>query len=98
MSKSKKNGKHKTNGHSKTSGQKRTPYPYEKFVEIWTRSSSVAEVVTATGLSKNTVSALSTKLRKNKVPLKVMPRRTARVIDATALTKIIKQSSTSPRA
>ena len=84
----------KSNG--KSNGKaKREPYSYEVFVKNWTKSNSVAEVVAATGLSKNTVSAMSTKLRKQGVKLKIMPRATARVIDATLLNKIVKDSTPS---
>lgn len=83
MSKTKKNGK----------GTRREPYSYEAFVKNWTKAGSVAEVVAMTGLSKNTVSAMSTKLRKNGVKLKIMPRMTARVIDASILNKIVKDST-----
>lgn len=87
---SKKNGK--SNG--KTNGKtRREPYDYAVFVKNWTKSASVAEVVAATGLSKNTVSAMSTKLRKNGVKLKIMPRQTARVIDASVLNKIVKDAT-----
>ncbi len=86
---SKKNGK--SNGNGKTT--KREPYSYDVFVKNWTKSGSVAEVVAATGLSKNTVSAMSTKLRKAGVKLKIMPRQTARVIDPTALNKIVKDAT-----
>lgn len=88
---SKKNGK--ANGKTR-----REPYSYEAFVKNWTKSNSVAEVVAATGLSKNTVSAMSTKLRKNGVKLKIMPRATARVIDANVLNKIVKDSTPSKSA
>lgn len=88
---SKKNGK--SNGKTR-----REPYSYEAFVKNWTKSNSVAEVVAATGLSKNTVSAMSTKLRKNGVKLKIMPRATARVIDATVLNKIVKDSTPSSKS
>ncbi len=87
----------KSNGHSKKNGngkaKRREPYDYAVFVKNWTKAGSVAEVVAMTGLSKNTVSAMSTKLRKNGVKLKVMPRRTARVIDAAALNAIVKDST-----
>lgn len=69
---------------------RREPYPYEAFVKTWSKSNSVAEVVTATGLTKNTVSAISTKLRKEGVKLKMMPRRTARPIDVSSLNRIVK--------
>jgi len=89
---SKKNGK--SNGAAKTAKTaKREPYSYDVFVKNWTKSNSVAEVVAATGLSKNTVSAMSTKLRKAGVKLKIMPRQTARVIDPGALNKIVKDAT-----
>jgi len=80
---------------SKNNGKStgKAPYSYEAFVKNWTKSSNVAEVVTATGLSRNTVSAMSTKLRKQGVKLKMMPRRTARPVDAGALNKIIKDAT-----
>lgn len=71
----------------------RVPYSYETFVKNWTKAASVAEVVAMTGLSKNTVSAMSTKLRKEGVKLKIMPRMTARVIDASVLNKIVKDAT-----
>lgn len=74
--------------------ERKAPYAYEAFVRNWAKANSVAEVVAATGLSKNTVSAMSTRLRKQGVKLKMMPRRTARPIDAGALNKIIKESTT----
>lgn len=87
----------KNNGHSKQSknGKKttRVPYDYAVFVKNWTKAANVAEVVAMTGLSKNTVSAMSTKLRKEGVKLKIMPRRTARPIDASALNSIIKDAT-----
>jgi hypothetical protein len=79
---------------SKTNGKpKSAPYAYEAFVKNWTKSTNVAEVVAATGLSRNTVSAMSTKLRKLGVKLKHMPRRTARPVDAGALNRIIKEAT-----
>ena len=79
---------------SKTNGKnKNAPYSYEAFVKNWTKASNVGEVVSATGLSRNTVSAMSTKLRKLGVKLKHMPRRTARPVDTGALNKIIKETS-----
>lgn len=77
---------------SKNNGKSgRAPYSYEAFVKNWTKANNVAEVVAATGLSKNTVSAMSTKLRKQGVKLKTMPRRTARPVDVAALNKAIKE-------
>lgn len=80
---------------SKTNGKSagKAPYSYEAFVKNWTKATNVAEVVAATGLSKNTVSAMSTKLRKQGVKLKLMPRRTARPVDAGALNRIIKDAT-----
>jgi hypothetical protein len=86
----------KTNGKSKN--PRKEPYDYNVFVKNWSKAGNVAEVVAMTGLSKNTVSAMSTKLRKAGVPLKIMPRRTARVIDVAALKKIIKDSTPSKSA
>jgi Fic family protein len=89
----------KTNGHSKKNGKKngatkrQGPYDFNVFVKNWTKAANVAEVVAMTGLSKNTVSAMSTKLRKAGVKLKIMPRRTARVIDAAALNAIVKDAT-----
>lgn len=80
----------------KSTRVKREPYDFNVFVRNWTKAASLAEVVAMTGLSKNTVSAMSTKLRKAGVKLKNMPRRTARVIDTTALNKIVKESITIP--
>lgn len=80
---------------SKTSGKNsgKAPYSYEAFVKNWTKANNVAEVVAATGLTRNTVSAMSTKLRKQGVKLKMMPRRTARPVDPSALNKIIKDAT-----
>jgi transposase len=75
----------------KNTDVKKAPYSYEVFVKNWTKAASVAEVVAATGLSRNTVSAMSTRLRREGVALKNMPRRVARAIDKTALNKIIKE-------
>lgn len=84
----------KKNGHNKKNGKTRQgPYDYAVFVKNWTKAANVAEVVAMTGLSKNTVSAMSTKLRKSGVKLKIMPRRTARPIDATALNAIVREST-----
>lgn len=91
MSKKKSNGK--SNGTPKTKAPRKEPYSYEVFAKNWTKAGSVAEVVAMTGLSKNTVSAMSTKLRKAGVPLKIMPRMTARVIDVAGLKKIIKDTT-----
>jgi len=92
MSKSK--SKKATNGSNGTEKKARTqPYPYEAFVKNWSKAQSVAEVVTMTGLSKNTVSAISTKLRKAGVPLKQMPRRSARPIDVKALSALVKSAA-----
>lgn len=74
-------------------GPRKEPYSYDVFVKNWTKAVSVADVVAMTGLSKNTVSAMSTKLRKAGVPLKIMPRMTARVVDVAALKKIIKDTT-----
>lgn len=94
---SKSNGKSNGNGHSKakTNGKasRKEAYSFEVFAKNWTKAQNVAEVVAMTGLSKNTVSAMSTKLRKAGVPLKIMPRRTARVIDVAGLKKIVKDST-----
>ena len=98
-----KNKNGKKNGAAKpasTGTPKRTrkdPYPYEQFVKIWAKADSVAQVVQETGLSKNTVSAICTKLRKAGVELKTMPRRTARPIDAKALNKLVKEAG-SPKS
>lgn len=80
---------------TKTNGKNpaKAPYSYEAFVKNWTKASSVAEVVAATGLTKNTVSAMSTRLRKQGVKLKLMPRRIARPVDTGALNKIIKDAT-----
>jgi hypothetical protein len=78
-------------------GKRREPYSYETFVKNWTKAANVAEVVAMTGLSKNTVSAMSTKLRKEGVKLKIMPRATARVIDSSALNKIVKDATPASR-
>lgn len=89
--------KSKKNGAANNTTTKRTrkdPYPYELFVKIWAKAASVSEVVQETGLSKNTVSAICTKLRKAGVELKTMPRRTARPIDVKALNKLVKDSGT----
>lgn len=91
--------KTKTNGAaSKTKGPRKAAYSYDTFVKNWTKANSVAEAVAMTGLSKNTVSAMSTKLRKAGVPLKIMPRMTARVIDVANLKKIIKDATPTPKA
>ena len=90
---SKKKSTVKSSGTPKAKGPRREPYSYEVFAKNWTKATSVAEVVAMTGLSKNTVSAMSTKLRKAGVKLKTMPRATARVIDASALNKIVKDST-----
>jgi hypothetical protein len=79
----------KTNGN----GKKSAPYSYEAFVKNWTKANNVAEVVAATGLSRNTVSAMSTRLRKEGVKLKMMPRRVARPVDTSVLNKIIKDAT-----
>jgi DNA invertase Pin-like site-specific DNA recombinase len=96
--KSKKNGTAKpaSNG-TPTKRTRKDPYPYELFVKIWAKAAGVAEVVQETGLSKNTVSAICTKLRKEGVELKTMPRRTARPIDVKALNKLIKETG-SPKS
>ena len=79
---------------SKNNGKTtKTPYAYEAFVKNWQKSANIPEVVTATGLSRNTVSAMSTRLRKEGVKLKMMPRRTARPIDVSALNKIAKDAA-----
>lgn len=80
----------KTNSNNKT---KSAPYAYEAFVKNWQKATNVAEVVAATGLTRNTVSAMSTRLRKEGVKLKMMPRRVARPIDVSALNKIAKDAS-----
>ena len=79
---------------SKTNGKtKSAPYSYEAFVKNWQKATNVAEVVAATGLSRNTVSAMSTRLRKQGVKLKMMPRRVARPIDVSALNRIAKDAA-----
>lgn len=93
MSKTNGKSKNKSNGAPKTKTPRKEPYSYEVFAKNWTKAGSVSEVVAATGLSKNTVSAMSTKLRKAGVQLKVMPRKTARVIDKNALNRIVKEST-----
>jgi hypothetical protein len=84
---------------SKNNGKTaKVPYSYEAFVKNWQKSSNIAEVVAATGLSRNTVSAMSTRLRKEGVKLKMMPRRTARPIDVNVLNKIVKEATPQSRA
>jgi hypothetical protein len=84
---------------SKNNGKTaKAPYPYESFVKNWQKSANIAEVVAATGLSRNTVSAMSTRLRKEGVKLKMMPRRTARPIDVNVLNKIAKDAAPSKSA
>lgn len=73
--------------------ERKAPYPHEAFVKNWTKSKNLAEVVTATGLTKNTCQAMSVRLRSQGVNLKKMPRRTARVVDVGALNKIIKEAT-----
>lgn len=92
---SKSNGKSKAKMAAKDAAPRKEPYSYEAFAKNWTKAATVAEVVAMTGLSKNTVSALSTKLRKAGVPLKIMQRATARVLDVAALKKIVKDATPS---
>jgi hypothetical protein len=78
---------------TKTPKTSKAPYSYEAFVKNWSKATNVAEVVAATGLTRNTVSAMSTRLRKEGVKLKMMPRRVARPVDVSALNKIIKDTT-----
>ena len=79
----------KTNGKTHSEKTTRKPYEFDTFVKNWQKATNIAEVVAATGLTRNTVSAMSTKLRKEGVKLKMMPRRVARVIDVKALNRLI---------
>ena len=77
-----------------TPNKTHTPaYPIDAFCRNWTKASTVDEVVSFTGLTKSTVSAMSTKLRALGVELKKMPRRLPREIDVEALNKLIREAS-----
>lgn len=90
MAKKTKREKQTDNDATKT---RHDPYPYDVFVKNWSKAANVAEVVASTGLSKNTVSAICTKLRKAGVPLKIMPRRVARPIDVKGLSALVKATT-----
>ena len=60
----------------------------QKFVEIWTMSNSVAEVIRLTGLPKNSVYSRVNSYRKKQIKLKRMPR-PARSMNIEALNAII---------
>ena len=58
----------------------------------WTKASNIADVIAATGLTRNTVAAMSSRLRKAGVKLKLMPRRTARPVDVKTLNEVVKSA------
>ena len=90
MSMSSKSKSKKSKNKAPSAKSKRNaPYPYADFVTHWKGSNSIKEVVEKTGLKRFTVAAMATKLRKQGVKLKTMPRRLARPIDVKALNKIL---------
>lgn len=79
-------------------GKSKSPYSFETFVKNWQKAATVADVMAATGLSRNTVSAMASRLRKEGVKIKSFPRRTARPVDVSTLNRIASENAPAKRA
>jgi len=62
---------------------------YDKFVKLWTVSSSVAEVAKTLGIKTNSASAIAARLRASGVKLRKFPRRDTQPVDTKKLNKLL---------